>query len=163
MKVGILGGSFNPAHQGHIYISNLAIKKLGLNQVWWIPTAKNPLKKAPYENYQKRLNQCNLITKNNPKIKIKEIDEIYTEKLVKKLKARYRNIDFFWIMGDESFVTLHLWKNFRRLLKLITFAVFSRETFSKIRQSKIFYTKPKALFFPTKTLKISSTAIRNNV
>ena len=52
MKVGLFGGSFNPPHQGHLHISNLAIKKLGLKQIWWIPTAHNPFKeKSIYENY----------------------------------------------------------------------------------------------------------------
>ena len=59
MKVGILGGSFNPPHFGHLHISNLAIKKLGLNQVWWIPTKKNPLKEAKIYSTNKYLNCTN--------------------------------------------------------------------------------------------------------
>ncbi len=161
MKVGLLGGSFNPAHPGHVHISNLAIKKLRLNQVWWIPTARNPLKDpAIYASYSKRLDQCRKLAKN-PKIKVKEFDEIYTDKLIRKLHLQYKSINFIWIMGDDSFVTLHKWKNFKKLIKLTSFAVFSRETFFKVRQTKAFFAKPKAVFFANKVLKISSSQLRN--
>lgn len=167
MKVGLLGGSFNPPHQGHVHISELAIKKLGLNQVWWIPTAQNPFKKKSlYENYATRVAKCRALTKLNHKLHIKEFDDIYTEKLVRRLKARYKNIEFFWIMGADNLENFHKWKNFKKLVELIPIAVFSREKFLRhVRKAKIFNLKihSKFLVFHTKNLDISSTQIRNNV
>lgn len=167
MKVGLLGGSFNPPHKGHIHISELAIKKLKLNQVWWIPTAQNPFKdKSLYENYEVRTQKCRLITKNNSKIHIKELDEIYTEKLVRHLKSKHKDIEFFWIMGADNLKSFHKWKNFRKLIELIPIAVFSREKFLRqVRKAKIFHLKIPSQFlvFHTKNIDISSTQIRNNV
>ena len=77
MKVGLLGGSFNPPHQGHLHISQIAIKKLGLNQVWWIPTAHNPFKeKSIYDSYENRVQKCEKLTQNLIKIRDKKFDEI---------------------------------------------------------------------------------------
>jgi nicotinate-nucleotide adenylyltransferase len=96
MKIGLLGGSFNPPHHGHLHISNLAIKKLHLNQVWWIPTAHNPLKeKSIYAPYVERLQKCENLTKAHPKIYVKKLDEIYTVKLLQKLKKQYPTVEFF--------------------------------------------------------------------
>jgi len=167
MKVGLLGGSFNPPHQGHVHISELAIKKLGLNQVWWIPTSKNPFKEASiYEAYVGRVRKCEKLIKNHSKLHIKQFDEIYTEKLIKRLQAKYKNIDFFWIMGADNLERFHEWKNFKKIIRMIPIAIFSRETFlQKIRKTKLFHLKEssKFLVFHTKNLDISSTQIRNNV
>ncbi|NBV07083.1 MAG: nicotinate (nicotinamide) nucleotide adenylyltransferase [Proteobacteria bacterium] len=174
MRVGLFGGSFNPPHQGHIHISQLAIKKLGLNQIWWIPTAYNSFKeKGIYESYTIRCEKCEKISKNHPKIHLKKISEIRSEKLIKNLQKKYRNHQFFWIMGADNLLRLHEWENFRGLIKTIPLAIFSRENFLlKISKTKSFqiYKKmlsadkslPKFKIFKTKNLNISSTQIRNN-
>ncbi len=175
MKVGLFGGSFNPAHQGHLHISNLAVKKLALNQIWWIPTKHNPFKeKSIYSDYQTRFRGCEILTKNNPKIYLKKFDEIQTEKLIKKLQNKYPNYQFFWIAGADNLPRLHEWDNFKNLMKLLPFAIFSRENFaSRISRTKSFkiYSKlthsakklPKFLVFRTKNINISSTEIRKNL
>lgn len=166
MKIGILGGSFNPPHKGHIYISELAIKKLGLNFVWWIPTQKNPLKEAKnYEAYVSRIKKCEKLISSSPKLKIQQFDEIYSEKLVKKLKAKYPNVEFVWIMGSDNLANLHRWKNFKNFISNIKLTIFSREnSLLKIKQSRAWpFVKLQnpAIFF-TKNLDISSTQIRNS-
>jgi nicotinate-nucleotide adenylyltransferase len=142
MKVGLLGGSFNPAHQGHIYISDLAIKKLKLNQVWWIPTAHNPLKdKSVYEPFKSRLATCKEITKNHPKIRIKNFEKnsIVSFELVKKILARRANHSFYWIMGADSLHEFHLWDHYKKLMKLVEIVVFSRGKFLlKARKTRCF-------------------------
>lgn len=175
MRIGLFGGSFNPPHQGHMHISNLAIKKLKLDQIWWIPTAHNPFKdKAIYENYRVRCEKCLKLIQNNNKIRLKKIDEIYTEKLVKKLQKQYKNYQFFWIMGADNLEKLHQWDYFRNLIKLLPLAIFSREKYLlKIRKTKAFIiynslkkdnnSLPKFLIFRTKNLDISSTEIRKNL
>jgi len=167
MKIGLLGGSFNPPHQGHLHISNLALTKLALNQIWWIPTRKNPFKdESSYSSYENRIEKCNSLIKNHPKIRIRKMDEIYTEKLITKLKNRYKNIEFFWIMGADNFENFHRWKNFKKLIKLIPFMVFSRDSYlMKIKSSKAFHLikKDNIRIFATKKIKLSSSQIRSNV
>lgn len=164
MKVGLLGGSFNPPHIGHVHISNLAIQKLGLNQVWWMPTAHNPLKeKSIYASYEVRFKKCQDLTKSSPKIYIKKFDEIYSKILISRLRARYKNIEFFWIMGADNLEKFHQWEGFKKIASQISLAIFSRETkLRMIRKTKSwkFVSSSKFKIFYTKNLDISSTAIR---
>lgn len=167
MKVGLLGGSFNPPHQGHIYISNLAIKKLGLHQVWWIPTAHNPFKeKSIYESYENRIAKCQIITKPNPKIRIKKFDEIYTNILITQLRARYKNIEFFWLMGADNLEKFHQWEDFKQLIHKVSLVIFSRENFLKKIKKTIswkFISTSKYKIFYTKNFNISSSEIRKRL
>lgn len=177
-KTGILGGSFNPAHAGHVHISKLAIEKLALDELWWIPTRKNPFKdKNIYMDYDVRVAECKKIIgesgfilrqaqddKNQyDKILVKKYDEIYTIDLVKKLKTEFVDREFVWIMGADNLVRLHEWKDFSELVKIIPFAIFSRETylkdFEKTEAFKIGKDNMKIFF--TENLDISSTKIRN--
>lgn len=149
MKIGILGGSFNPVHQGHVYIANLAIKKLGLNQLWMIPTAKNPLKSDDgLKPYAQRLKACEEILKNHPKIRVKnfEKDSFFSYDLIKKLRVKHPKVQFVWIMGADNMYKFFEWKRVKLLVKLIDFAVFSRgENFIKMRQTKSFSLCHKSL------------------
>lgn len=164
MKVGLLGGSFNPPHQGHIYISNLAIKKLGLNQVWWIPTAQNPFKdKSIYESYENRLKKCQLLTKQSPKIHVKKFDEIYTNILITELRSRYKNIEFFWLMGADNLEKFHQWEGFKKLIHQVPLIIFSRKNFLKKIKKTVswkFISTSKYKIFHTKNFDISSSEIR---
>lgn len=138
MKIGILGGSFNPAHQGHLHISLQAIKKLSLDQVWWVPTQYNPFKdKLTYLSYQQRLKDCQALVKNYPKIYVKNFAEIYTIKLIKRLQNINKSHEFVWIMGADNFENFHRWKNFSQLIMLLKIAIFSRDDYlAKIRKTK---------------------------
>lgn len=174
MKIGLLGGSFNPAHKGHLHIANLALKKLNLDQIWLIPTKQNPFKqKSDYENFASRCKKLQELVKNNPKIKVKAIENynIYTYNLIKQIKSRNKNQKFIWIMGADNIEKFHLWKNYSKLIKIIEIAIFSRQKFLlKARKSKAFeiYNKfslkklPKISLYKTKNYDISSSQIRNN-
>lgn len=130
MKIGILGGSFNPPHDGHFYLSKLALKKLGLNQVWWIVTEKNPLKNAKnYESHETRIQKCRDLASNHPKIKVLLIKEIYTEKLIAHLYKKHPQHHFTFIAGADVLEQLHRWKNFKKIISKIDLAIFSREDF----------------------------------
>jgi nicotinate-nucleotide adenylyltransferase len=141
MKIGILGGSFNPVHLGHMHLANLAISKLQLNQLWLIPTNYNPLKnKSDYLSLDQRISQCQEIAKNYPKIYVKKFSEIYTIELIEKLKNKYPNYQFYLVMGADNFENFHRWKNFSNLIKNISIAIFSRNNYLlKIRQSKAWH------------------------
>lgn len=171
MKIGLLGGSFNPPHLGHIHISDLAIKSLLLDKIWWIPTLLNPLKDEKiYEKYEKRVEKCQDLTKKHQKIEIKPFSEIYTIKLIKSLKSDFQNEEFFWIMGADNFERLHDWDDLLELVKIIPFAVFARGDFlEKIEDSLGFKMIKEAnlldnlKIFDSERLDISSTQIRNNL
>jgi len=132
LRVGILGGSFNPPHHGHLHLSNLAIKKLKLQQVWWIATAHNPYKnKADYLPLHKRQALCRELIASAPnsrKVHIKKFANLYSIDLVKRLKKTWPNYEFIWLGGSDILDNLHHWKQFKKLSKLIEFAIFARQT-----------------------------------
>jgi nicotinate-nucleotide adenylyltransferase len=167
MKIGILGGSFDPVHFGHSYIAKSAIKKLKLNQVWVIPTLQNPLKNDASKSFETRFKNCQKFFKNNPKIKVKNYKNhtIYSFVLIEKIKQQNPNNHFFWIMGADSFTSLHLWKKYAKIIENIEIAVFSRQKFlRKIRQNKAFLLKKSAKIgiFRQKNCNISSSELKNN-
>ncbi len=139
MKVGILGGTFNPVHQGHVYISEIALKKLQLNQIWWVITAQNPLKdKTNTTPYKARLEACQKLLKNKPKFFVKDFekDSYFSCDLISRLKKQYPAHQFYFVMGADNFYQFHRWKNFDLLFKSLRFAVFSRNNdFLKIRKT----------------------------
>ena len=174
MKVGILGGSFNPAHLGHIHLSEIAIKKLALNQLWWIPTSQNPLKaKNDFLSFEERVKNCQILTRKNPKIYVKKIDNFYTIDLINYLQNKHKNYEFIWVMGADNLAELHRWHDFKNLIQKIEFAIFSRDNYLKkannFKASKLYQKYknkskklPKFSIFHSRKLNISSTQIRNN-
>lgn len=171
LRIGILGGSFNPPHQGHLNISNLAIKKLQLNQLWWIPTKYNTLKDINiYQPYETRVNLCIKITNNNSKIIVKPYSEIHSYKLINYLQKKYPQMQFIWVMGADSLFNLHHWNQFRKILEMIDIAVFSRDNLlNKIHKSKSFIIAKKRFYnqkikiIRIRETNISSTMIRKSI
>ena len=96
-KIGLLGGSFDPPHRGHLFISNEAKKILHLDEIWWLVTPQNPLKISKPATYEERLQNCKQITKNFP-IKILEVEKKiksqYSYQTIKFLIQYYKNIKF---------------------------------------------------------------------
>ncbi|HLD76826.1 MAG TPA: nicotinate (nicotinamide) nucleotide adenylyltransferase [Rickettsiales bacterium] len=173
MKVGLLGGSFDPIHSGHIHIAKLAIKKLGLQQVWLIPTKHNPLKQRASKSYEQRLIACVEFVKNHTKIKVKDFKahSVVTFELMKRIRQKHPHEDFVWIMGEDNLQNFHLWKRYRELIKLTGFLVMRRgESVSEARGSKVFaiYNKiqkkgklPRFDLLQSKRADISSSEYRN--
>ena len=128
-NVGILGGSFDPPHKGHLYISLEAKKILKLEEVWWLVTPQNPLKIIRPANYKERLKNCKLISKNQP-IKIKEIEKKinskYSYQTIKYLNNHYKNINFIWLMGADNLINFHKWQNANKIFNEIPIVVFRR-------------------------------------
>ena len=128
-NVGILGGSFDPPHKGHLYISLEAKKILKLEEVWWLVTPQNPLKISRPANYKERVKNCKLISKNKP-IKIKEIEKKinskYSYQTIKYLNNHYKNINFIWLMGADNLINFHKWQNANKIFNEIPIVVFRR-------------------------------------
>ncbi len=171
IRVGILGGSFNPPHSGHLLISELAIKKLGLKQVWWIPTLQNPLKPTDIKSsFSDRLKLSEELTKNNPKIKVKDLEQkffrsakkFYTYNLLKRLNAKFKDHEFYFIIGADSLTGLHKWHRFRELPELADIVVFNRPGFKHIAlKSKAASQNIHKRFIQDKAIDISSTQVRS--
>ncbi len=182
-KIGILGGSFNPAHVGHIHISNTALINLGLDEIWWLIAPQNRLKSCLYmENFDKRLSYARLFTKNISYIKVLDLEQknqLYaTYKTVNFLIQRTRKVKFIWLMGSDILDNFNKWLYPNLIVQNIHIAVISRpgslNSFLntsrapilgkklKTNKSKIIFRrkKPAWVFLKNKLLTISSSEIR---
>tara|TARA_Y100001970_G_scaffold265942_1_gene354060 strand:+ start:1907 stop:2488 length:582 start_codon:yes stop_codon:yes gene_type:complete len=128
-SIGLLGGSFDPPHKGHLYISLEAKKILKLDEIWWLVTPQNPLKINKPASYSERVKNCNTFIKNKP-IKIKEIEKKinsqYSYQTIKYLNNHYKNIKFFWLMGADNLINFHNWQNANKIFDEIPIVVFRR-------------------------------------
>lgn len=129
-RVGLLGGSFNPAHEGHREISLIALKRLGLDAVWWLVSPGNPLKDAAdYAPYDERLRLARKAA-DHPRIIVSNFEERkglqYTVDTLETLRALWPQIDFVWLMGADSFATFHRWRDWKTIASLAPMAVFNR-------------------------------------
>lgn len=129
-KIGLLGGSFNPAHDGHREISLAALKWLGLDSVWWLVTPGNPLKEAKdYAPYPERLATARLVA-DHERIVISNFEYRrnlqYTADTLKTLCNDYSGMHFVWLMGADSLKNFHLWRHWRDIAQTAPFAVFNR-------------------------------------
>lgn len=181
--VGLLGGSFNPAHTGHRMITNLALKRLRLNSIWWLVSTQNPLKSTKgMELLSKRLTAARL-TAAHPRVIVKPIEfqlnTRYTVDTISLLKKRYTRTRFIWIMGADNLAQFSEWKDWEKIARMVNIAVFNRPGYSqkalagkmaqrcasgRIRERKsILLGKlkpPKWVFLHTLLNPISATSIR---
>ena len=130
MRVGLLGGSFNPAHEAHRQISLAALKRLGLNQVWWLVTAGNPLKDASQlPPLSERVADTQKIA-SHPRITVTGFEGAtgsnYTIDLLLTLKQRFAHVHFVWLMGADNLVNFHHWKAWPEIFELVPIAVLDR-------------------------------------
>ena len=168
-KIGILGGTFDPPHKGHLTISIFAIRKLKLDFLIWGVTKKNPFKKNPMFSLKKRVLLSKKIVKNNKKIKVYSYDKFLksseTINLVKYLKKRSIKNRYYFIMGSDNFVKFHNWKSWRKIAELCQIAIFPRAGYvKKSLTCKAFKAlgKEKLMFLRSKMINISSSKVRKS-
>jgi len=130
LRVGLLGGSFNPAHEGHVHISEVALKRLGLDQIWWLVSPQNPLKSSRHmAPLQDRVAQAKKIVRN-PHIKVTDIESKlgtqFTANTLTQLTRRYSSARFIWIMGADNLIQLPKWKNWNTIMNTVPVAVIDR-------------------------------------
>ena len=135
LKVGLLGGSFNPAHEAHLEISLCALGKLGLDQIWWLVSPQNPLKSAKgMASYEERLTHAQHIAQCEPRILISDIESQlgtqYTIDSLHKIKEQHPHTRFIWLMGGDNLDQLPRWHRWQDIVALIPFAVFNRPDYS---------------------------------
>ena len=162
-KIGILGGTFDPPHRGHFYISKIALKKLKLNKILWVITKKNPLKNKPYFKISERIKLSKKITKKDKKITVKYLDNKIgssnTVNLLNYLKKKTK-ADLFFLIGADNLKKFHKWKNWRQIPKLAKIVIFPRGnySFSSIATKRL--NKDDFIYIKSKKINISSSIIR---
>lgn len=133
-RIGLLGGSFNPAHAGHREISLTALERLRLDAVWWLVTPGNPLKDPDiYAAYDERLHQARAVA-NHPDIVVSDFEHRrnlqYTVDTLEQIIDANPNAGFIWLMGADGLANFHRWKDWRRIAELAPMAVFNRPGYS---------------------------------
>jgi nicotinate-nucleotide adenylyltransferase len=130
MAVGLFGGSFNPPHAGHALVAEIALRRLALDQLWWMVTPGNPLKSGrELSPLADRLRLSQAVAKN-PRIKVTAFEAAhrvrYTADTLALVKARNPGVDFVWIMGADNLRDFHRWQRWRRIATTFPIAVIDR-------------------------------------
>ena len=167
IKIGILGGTFDPPHIGHLYISKIALKKLKLNKILWAITKKNPLKRKPHLNIKKRLKLSKKITAQEKKIFVScydiKIRSLSTFDLLSYIKKREKKTKIYFLIGADNLVKLHKWDNWKKIPQLAKIVVFPRGNYllkkKKYIASKMLK-KRDLIYINSKKVNISSSIIR---
>jgi nicotinate-nucleotide adenylyltransferase len=131
----LLGGSFNPAHDGHLHISQEALKRLGLDQVWWLVSPQNPLKSTKgMADLAKRLDAARAQTKYDRRVIVTDVESRLgtrrTYATLSLLTRRYPNIAFVWLMGADNLEQMPRWGRWPAIFKAVRVAVFDRSPYS---------------------------------
>jgi nicotinate-nucleotide adenylyltransferase len=130
LAVGLFGGSFNPPHAGHALVAEIALRRLALDQLWWIVTPGNPLKSgnelAPLAERLKLSEQV----AENPRIKVTAFEAAhnvrYTADTLALVRARNPGVDFVWVMGADGLRDFHRWQRWRQIATTFPIAVIDR-------------------------------------
>jgi nicotinate-nucleotide adenylyltransferase len=130
LRIGLLGGSFNPAHGGHVHASKIALSRLKLDYVWWLVSPCNPLKqKKDLAPLKRRLAFAKTIARD-PRIRVSDIEVAlgtrYTVDTVAALKKRFPKVHFIWLMGSDNLVQLPRWRRWEDIFALAPVAVVPR-------------------------------------
>ena len=165
-KIGVLGGSFDPAHKGHLAISKKALKKYKLRKIIWAITLKNPLKKKNNTSISERIESCKKIIKSNNFIKIKFYENIIksnkTIDLINYLKKTTKS-EIFFLMGADNLVNFHKWYKWKTISKKCKILVFDRHGYKRKSLNSVSYRrlKRKSLkFIEFNKVNISSSQLR---
>ncbi|CUA92755.1 nicotinate-nucleotide adenylyltransferase [Pannonibacter indicus] len=129
-RIGLFGGSFNPAHSGHRLVAETALNRLKLDQVWWLVTPGNPLKDhGDLAPLSQRLEQAAALARH-PRMKVTAIEArlgtAYTAETLARLKGLRPDLAFAWIMGADNLASFHRWQDWRGILNQVTVAVVNR-------------------------------------
>ena len=164
-KIGILGGSFDPAHKGHLTISKEAIKRFKLRNVIWAITKKNPFKKKTYTSLDNRIKYCKKIIGSSKLIKVKFYEDIIksnkTFDLINYLTKKQK-YDIFFIMGADNLINFHKWYKWKSILQKCNILVFDRHGYKKKSLNSMTFKRLKSNleFIEFNKVNISSSQLR---
>ncbi|AXI48093.1 nicotinic acid mononucleotide adenylyltransferase [Sulfitobacter sp. SK012] len=127
--IGLLGGSFDPAHAGHAHITREALKRFGLDKVWWLVSPGNPLKKLGPAPLPARLARAREVMRH-PRVTVTDIETHlgtrYTAQTLAALQRRYPQVKFVWLMGADNLAQFHLWQDWRQIAETVPIGVLAR-------------------------------------
>ena len=166
IEIGILGGSFDPAHKGHLAISKEARKRFKLKKIIWAITKKNPLKAVSKTPVSKRVKDCKKLIGSNTFIKVKFYEDIInsnkTIDLINYLKKN-RKLEIFFLMGADNLISFHKWHKSKLITEKCNIIVFDRHGYKKNSlKSKTFkkLNNKTLTFVKFKKVNISSSQLR---
>lgn len=183
LRIGIMGGSFNPPHVGHLTVARTARRRLGLDRLWWLVTPGNPLKShGELKPLATRLEAVRDLAGRGRMVVTAfeaELGSSYTAETLSYLKARYGGVRFVWVMGADNLATFHHWQNWEEIARMMPFAVvdrpgwrfpalsspaartFARYRLPESRAALLPFAKPPAwTFLTTRLSPVSSTELR---
>ncbi|WP_299962249.1 nicotinate-nucleotide adenylyltransferase [uncultured Roseobacter sp.] len=127
--IGLLGGSFDPAHAGHVHITREALKRFGLTRVWWLVTPGNPIKARGPAPLDTRMARARAVMQH-PRVEVTDIEAhlgtCYTAETLTSLRARYPGVRFVWLMGADNLAQLHHWQDWREIMQSVAVGVLAR-------------------------------------
>jgi len=128
-RIGLLGGSFDPPHAGHVHITRWALRTLALDWVWWLVSPGNPLKAEGPAAIERRLAACRAILRH-PRVVVTDIERhlasTYTADTLAKLGRRYGGVRFVWLMGADNLRKFHLWEDWAWIMAHHPIGVLAR-------------------------------------
>lgn len=130
LRVGLFGGSFNPAHEGHLHVARTALARLGLDRVVWLVSPGNPLKPArDADSFEARLASARTVARG-PSMIVSDFEgragHNRTVQTLRALRRRYPGVRFVWIMGSDNLAEFHRWRGWTEILRLVPAAVIAR-------------------------------------
>ncbi len=131
LRIGLLGGSFNPAHEGHRYVADIAIKRLRLDYVWFLVSPQNPLKPvAGMMPLCHRLATAQKMAADSHRLIVTDLEQViasrYTIDTIRVLNARFRQVRFVWLMGSDNLEQFHRWRSWQEIVERLPIAVVLR-------------------------------------
>lgn len=127
--IGLLGGSFDPAHEGHVHITREAMKRFGLSRVWWLVSPGNPLKPRGPAPLEQRMARARDVMQD-PRVTVSDVearlDTRYTAETLAALIARYPGVRFVWLMGADNLAQFHLWQDWTWIMENVPVGVIAR-------------------------------------
>ena len=183
-RIGIMGGSFNPPHTGHVRVAETALRRLGLAQVWWVVTPGNPLKsRGALKPLATRMLACRQMARP-PHMVVTDFEDAlgtpFTAATLGFLMRRHRAVRFVWVMGADNLATFHRWQSWRAIAASIPIVVVDRPGWRlaalaspaarALAQSRLPETRalklanrqaPAWTFLSTRLSDLSSTVLRN--
>ena len=168
--IGILGGSFDPPHKGHVKISKIALKKLSINRLYWVITKKNPHKNQPFFQLGDRISKSKKLIKKNKKIKVLYLDgkvkSSRTIGFINYFIKSKKQKNLYFIIGSDNLLDFHKWTSWKKIVKMVKLVVFSRKGYDKKSNNSVVvkYLKMKnIIYIKNKHINISSTSLRKSL
>ncbi|MYA89447.1 MAG: nicotinate-nucleotide adenylyltransferase [Boseongicola sp. SB0662_bin_57] len=129
MRVGLLGGSFDPAHEGHAHVTREALKRLALDEVWWLVSPGNPLKECGPAPLPERMARARTVMRH-PRVRVTDLEVRLATQCtcdsLSRMTERFPGVRFVWLMGADNLADLHRWERWEEIMALVPVAVLAR-------------------------------------